>query len=157
MDIRLYYGLFTKILEPFNFWTFNCIYDRKSIVGIRSFKMGVKREFARLKLNVRVNWKKINDTSDFIGEFPDATRDISAGGFCLNMDERLQIGDQLQTRMELPSKKIIKAKAKVVWIREFEITGRGDKKTYDTGIEFTEIRDEDREEINKFVLTLLPS
>lgn len=119
--------------------------------------MGAKREFVRLNLNVRVNWKRIDERADVIGVFPDATRNISAGGFCLNMDERLEIGDRLQIRMELPSEKIIHAKGKVVWISEFEITGRGDKKTYDTGIVFTEIGNEDREEINKFVLTSLPS
>jgi len=119
--------------------------------------MGKKRDFVRLNLNVRVDWKKIIETSDFVGEFPDATRNISAGGLCLSMDERLQIGDKLQLRMKLPSEKIINAQGRVVWIREFEINSREYKKTFDTGIEFTEIRDEDREKINKFVLTYLPS
>jgi c-di-GMP-binding flagellar brake protein YcgR len=115
--------------------------------------MGAKREFVRLRLNVRVDWKKIIDKSDVVGKFPDTTRDISAGGLCLNMDEELAIGDRLQIRMELPSKKIIDAQGKVVWIKEFGIDSRGEKRTYDTGIEFTAIRDEDREEINKFVLS----
>jgi len=119
--------------------------------------MGAKREFVRLKLNVRVDWKKITETYDVIGKFPDTTRDISAGGLCLNMDEELLIGDRLQIRLELPSKKIIDAQGKVVWIREFGVDSRGEKKTYDTGIEFTAIRDEDREEINKFVLISQPS
>ena len=119
--------------------------------------MGAKREFVRLKLNVRVDWKKIIETSDAVGKFPDTTRDISAGGLCLNMNEELTIGDRLQIRMELPSKKIIDAQGKVVWVSEFGIDSRGEKKTYDTGIEFTAIRDEDREEINKFVLTSLPA
>ena len=115
--------------------------------------MGAKREFVRLRLNVRVDWKKVIDTTDVVGKFPDTTRDISAGGLCLNMDEELAIGDRLQIRMELPSKKIIDAQGKVVWIREFGLDSRGEKRTYDTGIEFTAIRDEDREEINKFVLS----
>lgn len=115
--------------------------------------MGAKREFVRLKLNVRVDWKKTIETTDVVGKFPDTTRDISAGGLCLNMDEELTIGDRLQIKMELPSKKIINAQGKVVWIREFGIDSSGEKKTYDTGIEFTAILDEDREEINKFVLT----
>ena len=119
--------------------------------------MGAKREFVRLKLNVRVDWKKIIDGADSIGRFPDATRDISAGGLCLNMDEELNIGDILQLKMELPSKKIISALGKIVWVREFRIDSRGEKKMYDTGIEFSEIHDKDREEINKFVLTSLPS
>jgi Tfp pilus assembly protein PilZ len=119
--------------------------------------MGAKREFARLNLNVRVDWRKIDDTVDVLGKFPDATRNISAGGLCLSMDEELQVGDELQLRMELPPKKIINAKGKVVWISEFEVDKRGYKKMYNTGIKFIEIRDEDREEINEFVLaSLLP-
>jgi Tfp pilus assembly protein PilZ len=117
--------------------------------------MGAKREFARLNLNVRVDWRKIDDTVDVLGKFPDATRNISAGGLCLSMDEELQVGDELQLRMELPPKKIINAKGKVVWISEFEIDNRGYKKMYNTGIKFIEIRDEDREEINEFVLAAL--
>ena len=106
---------------------------------------------------MRVDWKRIIETSEFVGEFPDATRNISAGGLCLSMGERLQIGDKLQLRMKLPSEKIINAQGRVVWIREFEIDNRGYKKTFDTGIEFTEISDKDREEINRFVLSYLPS
>lgn len=117
--------------------------------------MGAKREFARLNLNVRVDWRKIDDTVDVLGKFPDATRNISAGGLCLSMDEELQVGDELQLRMELPPKKIINAKGKVVWISEFEVDKRGYKKMYNTGIKFIEIRDEDREEINEFVLAAL--
>ncbi|NIM90685.1 MAG: hypothetical protein GTO17_07020 [Candidatus Aminicenantes bacterium] len=119
--------------------------------------MGAKREFIRLKLNVRVDWKKILETTDVVGKFPDTTRDISAGGLCLNMDEELLIGDRLQIKMELPSKKVINAQGRVVWVKEFGIDSRGEKKTYDTGIEFTAIRDEDREEINKFVTSSSPS
>lgn len=119
--------------------------------------MGAKREFIRLKLNVRVDWKKILETTDVVGKFPDTTRDISAGGLCLNMDEELLIGDRLQIKMELPSKKVINAQGRVVWVKEFGIDSRGEKKTYDTGIEFTAIRDEDREEINKFVTSFSPS
>lgn len=117
--------------------------------------MGAKREFARLNLNVRVDWRKIDDTVDVLGKFPDATRNISAGGLCLSMDEELQVGDELQLRMVLPPKKIINAKGKVVWISEFEVDKRGYKKMYNTGIKFIEILDKDREEINEFVLAAL--
>ena len=67
------------------------------------------------------------------------------------MSEKLKIGDKLEIGMELPSKKI-NAKGRVVWISKSEISGRLYGKMYYVGIEFTEIRDEDREEINKFVL-----
>jgi Tfp pilus assembly protein PilZ len=73
------------------------------------------------------------------------------------MKEELQIGNKLRIRMELPSRKIINAQGKVVWINESQIDSREEKKTYDMGIEFIAIRDEDREEINKLVLTSLPS
>jgi c-di-GMP-binding flagellar brake protein YcgR len=119
--------------------------------------MKEKREYVRLDLNLRVDWKKIMETSDIIAEFPDVTSNISTGGLCLIMDDRIKIGDKLQVRIELPSKKIINAQGRVTWISEYEITGRANKKMYYTGIEFTEIYDVYLEELNKFVLTSMSS
>jgi len=118
--------------------------------------MGEKRKFARLNLNVRVDWRKTDETVDVLGKFLDATRNISAGGLCLSLGEELQVGDKLYLKMELPSKQIISAKGQVVWVSQFEVDDRGYKKMYNTGIKFIEIRDEDRQEINEFVLASLP-
>jgi len=119
--------------------------------------MKEKREYVRLDLNLRVDWKKMMVTSDVIVEFPDVTSNISVGGLCLMLDDRIKIGDKLQVRIELPSKKVINAQGRVTWISEYEITVRGNKRMYYTGIEFTEIHNEYFEELNKFVLTSMSS
>lgn len=110
-----------------------------------------KREFARLDLNVKVDWKKISETTEPKQEFSDETKNISAGGLCLVVYEKLSIGEKVQIEMELPSKEVIKAEGKVVWISEYEISGREEETIYDIGVEFVKISQKERDEINKFV------
>jgi len=116
-----------------------------------------RRRFVRLTTNVRVKWKKIIDTYEDIAEHINDTKNISGGGICLMVDERLGVGDRLYLEIELPTKKIIYSKGRVVWIKEYEIIGQPHKKSYDTGIEFLEIGDKDREDIKKFIFTILHS
>lgn len=73
------------------------------------------------------------------------------------MDERVNIGDRLQVRMKLPSRKMINAQGRVLWISEYDPNRRGYKKMYLSGIEFTEIHDEYVKELNKFMHAYLPS
>lgn len=119
--------------------------------------MKEKREQARLDMNLRVDWRKATETSNIILKHPDVTKNISAGGLCLIMDEKIRIGDRLQMRMELPSKKTIDVRGRAMWISEYEINRMEDKKMYYTGIEFTGIQDEYKEELNKLVFKHLLS
>jgi len=119
--------------------------------------MKEKREQARLDMNLRVDWRKATETSNIILKHPDVTKNISAGGLCLIMDEKIKIGDGLQMRMELPSKKTIDVRGRAMWISEYEINRMEDKKMYYTGIEFTGIQDEYKEELNKLVFKHLLS
>jgi len=113
--------------------------------------MKEKREFVRLDLNVKVDWKKISDTPEVEQEFSDKTKNISVGGICLVAYEKLNIGETLQISMELPSEKVINAIGKVIWISEYEIIDREEETIYDIGVEFIGISKKEREEINKFV------
>jgi c-di-GMP-binding flagellar brake protein YcgR len=115
--------------------------------------MKEKREYVRLDLNVRVDWKKISETSDPAEEFTDKTKNISVGGLCLIVNEKLNVGDSLQIALELPSKKIIDMEGRVMWINEYEIFGKEEEQFYDVGIEFMNISKDEREEIKEFVLT----
>jgi c-di-GMP-binding flagellar brake protein YcgR len=117
--------------------------------------MEERRRFVRLDMNVVVKWEKITEDSNQIVGDTDITKNISVGGICLIAYERLEVGDKLRLEIELPTKKTVSAKGRVVWINEFEVIGRGLEKRYDVGVEFIDIRDEDREEINKFVFTFL--
>jgi len=110
-----------------------------------------KREFARLDLNVKVDWKRTSATSEPGQEFSDETKNISAGGLCLVVYEKLDVGEILQIEMELPSKEIINAEGKIVWISEYEIEGEEEEKIYDIGVQFVKISEQEKEEISKFV------
>jgi c-di-GMP-binding flagellar brake protein YcgR len=113
--------------------------------------MKEKREFARLDLNVKVDWKRTLVTSEPGQEFSDKTKNISAGGLCLVVYEKLDIGEILEIEMVLPSKETIRAEGKVVWISEYEIEGEEEETIYDIGVQFVKISDKEREEISKFV------
>jgi len=113
--------------------------------------MKEKRQFVRLDLNVKVDWKRISQTSEPAAEFTDRTKNISAGGLCLVVNEKLDVGEEMQIALELPSRQMINAIGIVRWINEYEIFGREHEKIYDVGVEFVNINKKEREEINKFV------
>ena len=116
--------------------------------------MHEKRRFVRLDVNVKVNWEKIVVAQTAIPDKKDSTKNISEGGICLIVYEKLNVADLLKLEIELPTKRIIQATGRVVWTHEF-IIGQPDQKRYDVGIEFLDISAPDREEIKKFVFSVL--
>ncbi|OQX81663.1 MAG: hypothetical protein B6D56_01690 [Candidatus Omnitrophica bacterium 4484_70.1] len=116
------------------------------------FLMRERRRFVRLDINVKVRWKRIEQVNE---EEKEVTKNISGGGICLIAEEKLNKGDTLYLEIELPSGELIYARGRVVWVNEYEIIGVEVKKKYDVGIEFIEIKEEDREEIGRYIFTLL--
>jgi len=114
--------------------------------------MEEKRKFVRLNVNVEVRWRKLQeDASMIVGK----NSDISANGICLLVEERFEPQDKLQLELELPNQKIVKSVGNVVWVNQFGIVGSQDQR-YSMGIEFIEISDEDKQELEKFVFSSLP-
>ena len=109
-----------------------------------------RRKFLRLNADVEVSWKKANRPATGLSGTVNNTRNISAGGICLCVYEEIQESETLELQIKLPTGKIIETKGLAVWINEYEIIGE-DRSSYDVGIEFLDISDTDREEINKFV------
>ncbi len=117
--------------------------------------MKERRKFVRLNTNVDVKWAKITDEKESLLGDLSVTKNISGGGICLTVyGGNITESDFLYLEIELPTKRIIKTKGKVVWVGEFEIIGGRYEKRYDVGVEFLEIKDEDIEEINKFVFSI---
>jgi len=115
--------------------------------------MEERRKFPRLDLNVEVNWKR-NSASPSVSAGNIAnTKNISAGGVCLISDECLNVGQGLSLEIKLPGNRIINAEGRVVWTDQFEIIGGKYEKKYGVGVEFVDIKDEIRTEINKFILS----
>jgi len=117
--------------------------------------MPEKRKFVRLNIKILAKWKKITGTPDTKLNNLDIIRNISRGGICLNMHKKLKIGDKLLLEIKLPTKKIIKAKGKVVWIKDMGILDLEREEEYEVGVEFSEMCNEDRQEINKFLFESL--
>jgi c-di-GMP-binding flagellar brake protein YcgR len=117
--------------------------------------MAEKRKFMRLDINVAVGWSKVAGSSQDAADSRDMTKNISGGGICLIVNEKVGPGDRISLNIELPTSKIIRAEGRVVWTKDFSIVGRENEKKYDAGIEFTNISEEDREEIKKFVFKFL--
>jgi len=114
--------------------------------------MRERRRFVRLDLNVNVKWRKI----DQVEEIKENTaKNISIGGICLIVEEKLNEGDYLELKINLPNQKEIHAYGRVVWIDEYEILGAEYGKKYDAGIEFLKIKEEDQQELEKFIFTFL--
>ncbi|MFH1691453.1 MAG: PilZ domain-containing protein [Candidatus Omnitrophota bacterium] len=112
-----------------------------------------KRRYPRLDINVNINWKKVveNTASDTVVR--GVSKNISEGGICLIVYERLNIGDVVVLDIELPVGKVIKSRGKVAWVKDFEIIGR--EKGYDVGVELIDISQQDRDILRNFVFKLL--
>ncbi|MCM8773708.1 MAG: PilZ domain-containing protein [Candidatus Omnitrophica bacterium] len=79
------------------------------------------------------------------------TKNISAGGVCITVNERIEKGTILFLKINLPEKDTpIEAKGKVMWCAEF-ISSALIEPRYDLGIEFVEIKEVDRQAIFQYV------
>jgi c-di-GMP-binding flagellar brake protein YcgR len=78
------------------------------------------------------------------------TENISAGGVRVIIAERIEISVPVGLEIELKGSLII-AKARIVWVVDKESPYRRGIAYHDTGIEFTEIKDPDRQLIHNFI------
>ncbi|MDP2939065.1 MAG: PilZ domain-containing protein [Candidatus Omnitrophota bacterium] len=107
-----------------------------------------RRKFVRLDISCNVNYKILDEKP--IIQDKSQTKNISAGGICLIVDEELKPGTSLDLDFELPDKKTpIKAKGMVVWIKPFKIAS--EQQHFDSGIEFTQISPTERKRIDQYV------
>ena len=111
-----------------------------------------KRKFPRLSFDVELKYEILNLS-------PPATqksrvKNISAGGLCLMLFEKVKVGTILRIELSLPTKdEPIVAKGKVVWIEKFEIISvKFTSTTYDCGIEFVDISPRDQQIINHHII-----
>jgi len=108
--------------------------------------MEERRRFPRLPLNTKVEYKALDQTEARF--FSTVTKDISSGGICIRLLEKFAPGAVLEINFSIPGlKKFIIAKGRIVWVREFKA---GSSKVYESGIEFVNIKDDDRKIIAEF-------
>ena len=113
--------------------------------------MAEKRRYVRLNAYVNVVWRKMADPVQPSTPQDDMAMNISEGGICLNINEKVEVGSFLGVTLQLPHQKVIHAKGRVQWIKESEVV----TKRYDVGLEFLDISSQDRDEIRNFIAASL--
>jgi c-di-GMP-binding flagellar brake protein YcgR len=83
-------------------------------------------------------------------EIDSHTENIGAGGVKVVIEEKLEISSIVELRIYLEREPIV-CKGRVVWVLDKVTSSAEQKAVYDTGIEFYEIKEEDRMRINNFV------
>ena len=77
-----------------------------------------------------------------------AVANISFGGVRIYSDERTDVGQEVELEFFLPAGSTVRAKARVVWIKELPPGAPG---IYDVGLEFVALSKKAREELSKVV------
>jgi c-di-GMP-binding flagellar brake protein YcgR len=115
--------------------------------------MQERRRFRRFKAEVKVRWRKLSENQELGAETEAVSKNISEGGACLTMEKKeVDLGDILLLEIELPNSVKVTATAKVVWVMA-NIKSQPweeEQKSYDAGVEFLDISDEDRDKLEKF-------
>jgi c-di-GMP-binding flagellar brake protein YcgR len=113
-----------------------------------------RRRFQRLDYHTGVKWRNLTNVSKLMGEMPEDSKNIGAGGIRIISDVALKRGERLQLEFALPGQKRIAANGEVRWV----VPMRSEDKilAYHAGVEFLEIDDHDRNLIDTYVLTSLP-
>ena len=115
--------------------------------------MKERRRFVRLNAQVDIAYSKVDTQNK---ENLSLTKNISAGGICLICYEPVRVKDMLDLKIILPvSQEPIKVLGRVVWVKEFIVGGPERGKRYDAGIEFVEINDGDRKQIEQFIFSVM--
>ena len=124
-------------------------------MGMEISQYAERRKFQRLEDNIFIlGALKANHAA----EFKAFTRDISGGGLMFETDSNIPAGSELELEIYQPSdsgKRIIFSVhiiAKVAWTRAIEKDAfeEGENR-YQVGVEFSEIKEEDRQRIANFV------
>ena len=121
-----------------------------------------RRKFARLDTRLLVSYQVAGSARSIRV----VTRNVSGGGVCMFLEERLPIGTRLQVRITLPdyeatatlSAKAITFAGEVVWCEAFEISQderRGSAAPHHAvmaGIKIVDVAPETQQEIMRYVI-----
>jgi len=106
------------------------------------------RKFPRLKVKCDVLVKEQNSRNVFTTE----TENIGGGGICVFLNKSLITFSPVSLKLELDDNvsSPIECLGKVVWCIQNKVLHQ-EKARFDVGIEFSNIKTEDRERIRKFI------
>jgi c-di-GMP-binding flagellar brake protein YcgR len=112
-----------------------------------------KRKFPRLSFDVELQYQVLNSPSP---QTPRSrVKNISAGGLCIIMLEKVKIRTPLKLEFSFPNKdKPIVAKGRVMWVEKLTIISTESYVSYDCGVEFVDISPQDVESINRHIVNI---
>ncbi len=112
-----------------------------------------RRKFPRLNLSVDVEYSVIG--KEQYSKSEGVTKNISSGGICVIVYEKIDIGDILSLIINLPAgERPIQTEGRVVWIGDF-ILSEDKRSSWDAGVEFTGISEDDSQRLSKYVFKLI--
>ena len=110
-----------------------------------------KREFPRANINCKIS----TIFAERLLVFNTHTENIGVKGIKVILGEELYVSTIVNLEIFLLDKdKPLKCKGEIIWVKEISPI-RIKPRLFDTGIEFTEVNDSDRKEIEQFVEKLL--
>ena len=141
------------------------VLERKNIQGIPMLKMKAlsslnriqRRQFYRYECMLPVEYREVKEKKSGhqtdVKETPmlkTLTKDISGGGLCIVLEEKVEKGTILDMIVELEENEKVSFKGKVIRI---DRTPDSDKYKYEAGIVFQTIDEKEREKIIKFIFS----
>jgi c-di-GMP-binding flagellar brake protein YcgR len=113
-----------------------------------------RRKFARYSLKLRVNYTAAEQATQHESHSKSITKDLGLGGIALVVHEELEIGKEIQVKIDLPSiqdlfsgddeneslsaaEKTVNLLSKVAWCRPYE------EGTFLIGVQFLDLEHED--------------
>jgi Tfp pilus assembly protein PilZ len=113
------------------------------------------RAFPRLSLSCDIEYSYVSGGTQQRESVLSKTKDLSQGGICLITTAPLVKGSSIALKFKLHgSQKFIEVRGRVAWTQAFAI---GNQMGYDNGIEFTQVSDEDKEIIEKYIKSMFPA
>lgn len=123
-----------------------------NIVTESGFEKVQRREFFRLECSLAINFRVVDTFNDSVNEEfkfnKSITSNISGGGLCLLLEDKLERGMIVECRINTAPNKVLKLYGKVVICEKRETEG---KYKYKAGINYTKIEYRDREDIVKYI------
>ncbi len=108
--------------------------------------MKERRRFPRVAYPCKINIS----TEEGEEEFRLHTENISSGGTRVILREKLDINTPIQVTLAIWDREI-KTKGRVVWVIDINQPGSDTATLFDTGVEFTQLNQEQREMLSRLV------
>ncbi|NJD02276.1 MAG: flagellar brake protein [Ruminiclostridium sp.] len=157
--INIYY--IRKAAQEYELYTFKAnVLKREMNENMALLRIGViseieriqRRQYFRLGCSIPVKFRameSMNDTADINTQFKTTiANNLSGGGICLLLEEKLDVGKLLECEIATDGKKGIRFFGKV---KRYEKNVLHGKFKYEIGIAFININNNDREKVVKFI------